>query len=100
MAIEVAIPACGLSIIDEAIAAPPIVVLAVGLGDKTAGDMALAVAMTICAIIEEVDVVLVAIPFMPGMLALSIFAVFPSHSWIGAVNLNYQCCVSKRSFYS
>lgn len=64
---------------DDAIAAPPMVVLAAGIGgmaDGTlaAGDMALAVAMTICVIVEEVDVVLVAIPFMPGMLAISIFA--------------------------
>lgn len=61
------------------------VVLAAGIGDMAggtlaAGDMALAVAMTICVIVEEVDVVLVAIPFMPGMLAISIFAVFPFHS--------------------
>ena len=80
-----AIPACGLSIIDEAIAAPPIVVLAAGIGDMAGGtlaggDMALAVAMTICVIVEEVDVVLVGIPFMPGMLAISIFAVFTFHS--------------------
>ena len=59
--------------------------LAAGIGDMAggtlaAGDMALAVAMTICAIVEEVDVVLVAIPFMPGMLAISISAVFPFHS--------------------
>lgn len=60
---------------DDAIAAPPMVVLAARIGD-----MALAVAMTICVIVEEVDVVLVAIPFMPGMLAISIFAVFPFHS--------------------
>lgn len=82
VAIEVAMPACGLFSMDEAIAAPPIVVLAAGVGDiavgtMAAGDMALAVAMTICATVEEVDVVLVAMPFMPGMLAISIFAVVP-----------------------
>ena len=80
VAIEVAMPACGLFNIDEAIAAPPIVVLAAGIGDMATGtmavdDMALAVAMTICATVEEVDVVLVAMPFMPGMSAISIFAV-------------------------
>ena len=80
--IEVAMPACGLFMMDEAMAAPPIVVLAAGMGDiavgtMAAGDMALAVAMTICAIVEEVDVVLVAMPFIPGMLAISIFAVLP-----------------------
>lgn len=82
VAIEVAIPACGLFIIDEAIAAPPIVVLVVGAGDiadgrVATGDKTLAVAMTICAIVEEVEVVLLAIPFMPGMLAIFIFAVVP-----------------------
>lgn len=81
--IEVAIPACGLFIIAEAIAAPPMVVLAAGVGDRAvgtmaAGDMALAVAITMWAVAEEVDMVLlVAMPFMPGMLAISIFAVFP-----------------------
>ncbi len=80
VAIEVAMPACGLFIIDEAIAAPPIVVLAAGVGDMAAGtmavgDMALAVPITMFATAEEVDVVLVAMPFMPGMLAISIFAV-------------------------
>lgn len=74
-------PACGSFIIDEAIAAPPIVVLATDADVLaaciiTADDMALAVAMTICAIVEEVEVVLVAMPFMPAMLAISIFAVF------------------------
>lgn len=82
VAIEVAMPACGLFSMDEAIAAAPIVVLAAGFGDiavgtMAAGDMALAVAMTICATVEEVDVVLVAMPFMPGMLAISIFAAVP-----------------------
>ena len=82
VAIEVAIPACGLSIMDEAIAAPPIVVVAAGVGDIAAGpiavgDMAFAVAMTICATVDEVDVVMVAMPFIPGMLAISIFAVVP-----------------------
>lgn len=80
--IEVAIPACGLFIIAEAIAAPPMVVLAAGVVDRAvgtmaAGDMALAVAITMWAVAEEVDVVLVAMPFMPDMLAISIFAVFP-----------------------
>ena len=78
VAIEVAMPACGLSIIDKAIAAPPMVVLAAGVGDIAAGTMAVgeiafAVSMTMCAIVEEVDVVLVAMPFMPGILAMSIF---------------------------
>lgn len=81
VAIEVAMPACGSFIIDEAIAASPIVVLAAGVGDIAAGsiavgDIAFAVSMTICAI-EEVDVVLVAMPFIPGILAISIFAVVP-----------------------
>lgn len=80
VAIEVAMPACGLFIMDEAIAAPAIVVVAAGVGDIAAGtiavgDMAFAVAMTICATVDEVDVVMVAMPFMPGMLAISIFAV-------------------------
>ena len=82
VAIEVAIPACGLFIIDEAIAAFPIVVLAAGVGDIAAGsmavdDIAFAVSMTMCAIVEEVDVVLVAMPFIPGILAISILAVVP-----------------------
>ena len=63
VAIEVAIPAWGLLIIDEATAALPTVVLVAGVGDIAAGtlaacDMALEVALTICAIVEEVDVVL------------------------------------------
>lgn len=61
-------PACGLFIMDEAIAAPPIVVLVSGVGDIAAGDMALA---------AEVDVVLLAMPFMPGMLVISTFAIIP-----------------------
>lgn len=73
-------PACGLFIIDEAIAACPIVLLAAGVGDMAAGaiavgDIAFMVSTTMCAIVEEVDVVLVAMPFMPGMLAISILAV-------------------------
>lgn len=85
VAIEVAMPACGLFIIDEAIAAPPIAVLIAGVGgvdvgDIAAGDMALAVAMTICAILDDIDVVLVAMPFMPGMLAISIFTAVPCRS--------------------
>lgn len=80
VAIEVAMPACGSFIIDEAMAAPPIVVLATEIavlaaGTITADDMTLAVARTIFAIVEEVEVVLVAMPFMPAMLAMSIFAV-------------------------
>ena len=52
VAIEVAMPACGLFIMAEAIAAPPIVVLAAGVGDMTVGtlaadDAAFAVSMTI-----------------------------------------------------
>ena len=62
-AIEVAIPAGGFAIIDEAMTAPRTVVLAAGVGAIAAGtltacDMALEVALTICAIVEEVDVVL------------------------------------------
>ena len=37
VAIEVAMPACGLLMIDEAIAAPPMVVLAGSIDDVTAG---------------------------------------------------------------
>lgn len=85
VAIDVAMPACGLFIIDAAIAACPIVVLAAGVGDIAAGtmavgDMAFMVSTTMCAIVEDVDVVLVAMPFMPGMLAISILAVVPSNS--------------------
>lgn len=97
VAIEVAMPAWGLFIMDEAIAAPPIVVLVAGIDDMTAetlaaGGMALAVAMTICATVEEVEVVLVAMPFMPGMLAISIFAVVLFNFQDRAVFLNDQCC--------
>ena len=77
VAIEVAMPACGLFIIDDAIAASPIVVLAAdGAGDMAAGDTdrAFAVAMTIFAVAEEVEEVLVG---MLGMLAMSMFAVIP-----------------------
>ena len=82
VAIEVAMPACGLFIIDEAMAASPIVALAAdiavlvtGVGDIAAGDMAFAVAMSTFPIVEEVEVVLAAMPFMPGMLAIFILAV-------------------------
>ena len=79
VAIEVAIPAWGLLIIDEAMAAPPIIVLAAGVGDiatctLAACDMALEVSLAICAIVEEVDVVLLVIP---GMIAISIVAIIP-----------------------
>ena len=52
VAIEVAIPACGLFIMAEAIAAPPIAVLVTGVGDMNVGasaddDAAFAVSMTI-----------------------------------------------------
>ena len=96
VAIEVAMPACGLFIIDEAIAASPIVVLAAGVGDIAAGsmavgDIAFAVSMTMCAIVEEVDVVLVAMPFMPGILAISIFAVVPFQFLDRGVGLSAEC---------
>ena len=65
-------PACGLFIIDDAMAALPIVVLAADVaGDD---DMAFAVARTIVAIVEEVDAVLGA---MLGTFAMSMFAVLP-----------------------
>ena len=70
VAIEVAMPACGLFIIEEAIAAPPMVVLAAGIGNIVVGTLAagmvLAVPMTICAIVEEA---------ISAMLAMSIFAI-------------------------
>ena len=74
VAMEVAMPACGLFIIDDAMAAPPIVVLtADGAGDMAVDDdRAFAVAKTIPAVVEEVEEVLVG---MLGMLAMSIFAV-------------------------
>ena len=89
VAMEVAIPACGLFMMEEAIAAPPIAVLATGVGDMTVGtsatdDAALAVSMTICAIVEEVVEVLVVMLSMPGMLAIAIFAVAPFESLFGA----------------
>ena len=78
VAMEVAMPACGLFIMDDAMAASPIVVVAAdGTGDM-AGDMAgdadraFAVARTILAVVEKVEEVLVV---MLGMLAMSIFAV-------------------------
>ena len=85
VAIEVAIPAWGLLIIDEAIAAPPTDVLAAGVGDIAAGnlaacDMALEVALTICTIVEEVDVVLLVMPFIPGMMATSMVVIIPFNS--------------------
>ena len=52
----------------------------IAAGTVAAGEIALAVATIICAIVDEVDVVLVAMPFMPGMLAISVLAVVPSHS--------------------
>ena len=72
-------PACGLFIIEDAMAAPPIVGLAAdGVGDM-AGDMdmagdddrAFAVARTIVAVVEERGDVLV------GMLAMSMIAAIP-----------------------
>ncbi len=103
VAIEVAMPACGLFIIDEAIAAPPIVVLAAGVGDTAAGtmavgDMTLAVSITMCATVEEVDVVLVAMPFMPGMLAISIFAVI-LFRWLDAMDSAFNGIRIVESFY-
>ena len=73
VAMEVAMPACGLFIIDDAMAAPPIVVLAAdGAGDMAGDDdRAFAVAMTIFAVVEEGEAVLVG---MLGMLAMSMFA--------------------------
>ena len=94
VAIEVAIPAWGLLISDEAMAAPPTVVLAAGVGDIAAGtlaacDMALEVASTICTIAEEVDVVRPLMPFIPGMMATSIVAIIPFNSltWRRVSNL-------------
>ena len=65
---------------DEAMAAPPTVVLAAGVGEIAAVtlavcDVALEAALTICTIVEEVDVVLLVMPFKPGMTAMSIVAV-------------------------
>ena len=73
VAMEVAMPACGLFIIDDAMAAPPIVVLAADGAGGMAGDddRAFAVANTICAVVEEVEEVLMG---MLGMLAIAIFA--------------------------
>ena len=78
--IEVAIPASRSLMTDEAMAAPPTVVLAAGFGEIAAGtlavcDVALEVALTICTSIEEVDVVLLVMPSKPGMTAISIVAV-------------------------
>ena len=66
-------PACGLFIIEDAMAASPIVVLAAdGAGDMAGdGDMAFVVARTIRAVVEEV------LMGMLGMLAMSMFAVIP-----------------------
>ena len=93
----VAMPACGSLIIDEAMAAPAIVALATDIvvlvvGLMAADDMVLAVATTICATAEEVEVVLVTTPFNPGMLAISIFAVFPLHSLNRHGGSDYQNC--------
>lgn len=80
VAMEVAMPACGLFIIDDAMAAPPIVVLAADGAGDIAGDMAgdddraFAVARTIFAVVEEREEVLVG---MLAMLAMSMFAVVP-----------------------
>ena len=71
-------------------AAPPIVVLAAGGVDIAAGtldacDMALEVALTICAIVEEVDVVLLLMPFIPGTMAISIITIIPFNSFSSAI---------------
>ena len=85
-AMEVAMPACGLFIIDDAMAASPIVGLAADGGGDMAGDMAddmagdmagdddraFAVARSMFAVVEEGEEVLVG---MLGMLAMSMFAV-------------------------
>ena len=81
VAIEVAMPACGSFMIDEAIAAPPIVVLAAGVGDIAAGtivtaEMALVAAMATFAIVE-VDVMQIDMPFKTGKLAMSISVALP-----------------------
>ena len=99
VAIEVAMPACGLFIIDEAIAAPPIVVLAAGVGDMAAVDIALAVAITIFAIVEEVEVAPLAMPVMPAMLAISIFAVVRSRSRIDSMDSVLRDVRRTKSFY-
>ena len=75
IAIEVAIPACGLFIIDEATAAPPTIVLGSGVDDMD--DITSVVAMIIGAIVEEVVMVPLDMPFMPGIFAISIFAFVP-----------------------
>ena len=69
VAMEVAMPACGLFIIDDAMAAPPIVVLAGDMAEDD--DRAFAVAKTMFAVVEEVEEVLVGVL---GMLAMSMFA--------------------------
>lgn len=78
IAIEVAIPAWGSLIIDEAIAAPPTVVLAAGT--MAACDIALEVALTFCAVTEEIDVVLLLIPFILSLMAVVIVAIIPFNS--------------------
>ena len=96
VAIEVAMPACGLFIIEEAIAARPMVVLAAGIGNIVVGAlaaaMALAVPMTICAIVEEADVVLVDILAISAMLAMSIFAIALFDFSDGCSACNSQQC--------
>ena len=105
VAIEVAIPAWGLLIIDGAMAAPPTVVLAAGIGVIAAGnfaacDMALEVAVMICTIVEEVDVVLLVMPFIPGMMAVSIVAIIPFNSLKWRNFSNSQQLSHDRSSYS
>ena len=62
-------------------AAPRTVVLTAGVGEIAADtlttcDMALEVTLTICAIVEEVNVVLLLMPFIPGsMMVICIVAI-------------------------
>ena len=67
-------PACGLFIIEDAMAAPGIVgVVDDGVGDMAGDDdRAFAVARAIVAVVEEGEEVLVG---MLGMLAMAMFAV-------------------------
>ena len=85
VAIEVAIPAWGLFIINEAMAAPPAGVLAAGMGDIAAGtlavcNMALDVSLAVCTMVEGIDVVLLVMPFILGMMAISVVAFIPFNS--------------------
>ena len=77
VAMEVAMPACGLFIIDDAMAALPIVGLAAdGAGDMAdVDDRAFAVARTRVAVGEEGEEMLVG---MLGMLAMAMFAIMPA----------------------